>query len=40
MTGKIEDFNDNKTIRSAFGKITVQMVVNCANKSFNMLKDF
>ena len=35
-----EDFDDNRTIRSAFSKVTVEMVVNCAKKSLNMLKDF
>ena len=35
-----EDFNDNRAIRSAFSKVTVDMVVNCAKKSLNMLKDF
>ena len=35
-----KDFNDNKVIRSAFAQVTVKMVVNCAKKSLNLLKDF
>ena len=34
------NIDDNKTIRIAFAKVTVKMVVNCATKSLNMLKDF
>jgi len=34
------DFDDNKTIRSAFAKVTVTMVTNCWAKSLYMLNDF
>ena len=34
------NFDDNKTIRSAFAKVTATMAVNCWAKSLNMLKDF
>ena len=31
------DFDQNKTIRSAFLKVTPELVTNCAAKSMNML---
>ena len=32
-------FDQNKTIRSAFMKVTPKLVASCADKSLNMLKD-
>ena len=33
-------FDQNKTIRSAFMKVTPKLVASCVDKSLKMLKDF